>query len=239
VKAQCASCREIVSLDFRLAEGGIDVSCGACGETYFVAAAAPSPVTPRVGEAIVCPKCGREQAPAEACRGCGLLVERFDEFRRRDDEDVPPAVVAAWERCLAAWDDAAEHERLVEVVAAHRAYGWGARRYRDALRGRPDDAVARARLTRMARMAEAALRSTATPRPEPRAKEPFKGAVVLLVVLAFIAVVSGVYAMFRTRAATGSDTTGTRTPATKVPGGGAANPTQPLPSPGATPPPRR
>jgi hypothetical protein len=161
-----------------------------------------------------CPKCGAAVS-GDACRGCGLLASRFDEFRASDDAAADPPVVAAWEQALAAWDEPARHDRFVELASEKGAYAYAARRYRERLRADPDDAVARGRLDRITRMAEAALLATAHARKLAGTKEPYRGSVLVLVLLLVGIAIGGIYAMTRHKSTTAVQD-GRRTPVPPV-----------------------
>jgi len=221
MKLQCDLCREIVAADFTVGSAGIEVSCPACGGHFTVAAtrvttaARPRPRTstaPPDGPTMTCPKCSEVQRVAPACRACGLLQARMDDFARDQEAQVPDVVRAAWAACEARWSDDAAHERLVSAVAATTSYPWAARRYREALRLRPDDATAAAQIERLARMAEATLRASATTRKD-TARKPYRGVIAVLVVLVAVAAAGAIYAV---ATGAGDHGSGRRTPATRA-----------------------
>ena len=151
-----------------------------------------------------CPKCDDDQPAAPACRSCGLLADRMADFARDRDAHVPPEVAAAWQRVGDHWSDDAAHEAFVRAVTAAMAYPWAALRYRDALRLRPDDAVAAAQLARLARMAEATLMASASRKPEAKAR-PYRAAVAMLIAILVLAVIAVAYAVVTTRQRGGSE----------------------------------
>jgi len=167
-----------------------------------------------------CPKCQFELAPgAAACGACGLAAEHFEAFER-DPVASPPEVMAAWQACMATWDDDAAHERFRAAVAAAGAFATGAGAYRQAARERTGDERAADGLARVQRMAEAALLT------RPLAAElsrdarrsggrPYRGAALVLAVLLMVAVL-GTIAAFMIRSTRGESP---ETPRKGAPGG--------------------
>ncbi len=80
------------------------------------------------------------------------------------DELVPDRIVEAWNACRAAWDDAAAHDRAASLALTLDVQPWLARQYRAVMRERPDDAIARARLERLVKIAQAAVLASGTTR---------------------------------------------------------------------------
>lgn len=204
MKLQCDLCRDIVVADFAVAGDAIEVHCPSCGKQFRVGATrgaeivrlepaarrAPAPDE----QAMTCPKCGDAQPAAPACRSCGLLATRMADFERDRDVQVPAEVTAAWTELDASWSEAEAHDRFIKIVAAAMAYPWAAKRYRDALRLRPDDRLAAEQLARLAKMAEATLFATAT-RKEPEKAKPYRGALVLLAAMTLLIFVGLAYAV--------------------------------------------
>jgi hypothetical protein len=116
------------------------------------------------------------------------------DFERDRDVQVPAEVTAAWTALDASWSDADAHDRFVKIVAAAMAYPWAAKRYRDALRLRPDDRLAAEQLARLSRMAEATLFATAA-RKETDKPKPYRGALVLLAAMTLLIFVGLAYAV--------------------------------------------
>lgn len=147
-----------------------------------------------------CPKCQSELAPgAAACPACGLAADNFEAFQR-DPIATPPDVMSAWLACGAAWEDDAAHERFRAAVAGAGAFAFAAGAYRQAARERPGDERAADGLTRVQRMAEAALLTRPVAVEVSRAagpwgRGPFRGPALLLVVLLLLAIL-GVIAAF-------------------------------------------
>lgn len=215
MKVQCDLCREIVVAELAIRGDRIEVHCPSCDGRFDVATAgkAPSlapvkfaPPAPEAidGDSMTCPKCGLVQRPADACRACGLRADKMASFTATDVA-AAPEVGAAWLACERAWSEPAAHEEVARVAAAFGAYAWLARRYRDRLRGYPDDAVAAARLAAVTRMAEAALRAGATAQrdggpgaPGAAAHKPYKSATAILVMLVLLAAAGTIYALVST-----------------------------------------
>lgn len=146
--------------------------------------------------AMTCPKCGTDQPEAPACRRCGLAADRMASFRSQSDAETPAHVVAAWTAVDAAWDDPTRHEKFVAAVVEAGAFPYAARQYRAAAAARPDDAVAKTQLERVGKMAEAALRATATQKPE-KGQMPYRNATVVLVACIIAIVFAVAYALLR------------------------------------------
>jgi hypothetical protein len=151
------------------------------------------------GPTMTCPKCGTVQRPADACRQCGLRADKMKGFSAAD-EAASPALTAAWAKCLATWSDPDAHEELAKVAAAHGAYAWVARRYRDRLREQPQNATAAQRLAAITRITEASLRAGAAVRPDAKGAghKPYKSALTILIALVLLAAAGTIYAMVAT-----------------------------------------
>jgi len=202
MKIQCQLCKEIVELEsFRSSDAGIDITCAACGEAFFVPTPAAetaedSEPTAPSGARMRCPKCDSEQPEADACRACGLAADRFADFAARAD-DGNPELALLWQACVDRWDQPAAHDRFIEANSADGAFAYGARRYRQTLRERPGDERARSGLDRLTRMAEATLLSSAAARKSAQPDEPFKSVVLLMVALVALVGIGGVYLLLR------------------------------------------
>lgn len=143
-----------------------------------------------------CPKCGTARDLARThCAACGLAHDRMAAFARARD-DVPAALVRAWDDAVAGWDDVRRHDELLRLATQHDAFAWAAARYRERVRARPDDAVGTERLDRVKRAAEATLLANAAARQR-RAPEPYRNTMMLLGLM-IIAIVAGLaYAIAR------------------------------------------
>ena len=104
---------------------------------------------------------------------------------------APPSEIlgAAWEGCLAAWDDQKRHDALLQLVAANGTYAWAAGRYRSVTAERPDDAVAKRQLERLSRAAMATMFASATARRDNEPK-PYRATMAILVMM-IVAIVAG------------------------------------------------
>jgi hypothetical protein len=208
LKVQCELCKEIVELTyFRPSARGIDITCSACGRSYFVQAPAKVGGSEAEPGAIFCPKCGEpSRAGASSCRRCGLAVERFEQFR---DELATPAsdpLQTLWGACEADWVNPSAHERFLAAAAVAESYQFAAAAYRNALRDRPGDQVAERYLAEVRRRAEAhLLQSAAAGRYQDDVKEPFRNLTLLMVVLVALAAVGLVYAFFMSGGAVAPD----------------------------------
>lgn len=200
MKIICPLCDATVAIGrFVASSDGIEVHCTACGDDFSVStggevleAAPPVELGP---EELRCPKCLVVQPRAASCRQCGLRAERMDDFAAAQDDEAPPELVRLWRQLEASWHDDAAHDRFVEAASARGAFAYAARRYRSVAAERPTDRRGPARLARLSRMAEAALLAAAAGRSikaEP-GSEPYKGVVLMLVGLLFLAGLGGAY----------------------------------------------
>ena len=133
-----------------------------------------------------CPKCDATAGDGP-CPRCGLDPAHAATWQARAAEPPTAALGEAWEAALAAWSDEPAHERAAALALASGDYAWLAARYRAVQRERPDDAVARRQLDRLARRAEATLRATGGAPVRPRvttARIPYTALVVIAVVIA-------------------------------------------------------
>jgi hypothetical protein len=185
MKAQCERCREIVELGFSLAAGGIDVTCPACKQAYFVAAstATAAPVVPVAPVAepggTPCPKCGHRQSGGESCKKCGLVFARW----------TPAAAAAAsvdaeaerlWAQVLEAWDQPARHDAVLAAVQRGGHFAWLAARYRQAKdeRGAADAMTARG-LERLEKVVVTTLVMSGSKR-ETAATVPYRNTIIVM-----------------------------------------------------------
>lgn len=147
---------------------------------------------------MTCPKCGAEQAIATACRRCGLTTTLMAKFKDQDDAFQSPGVTQAWIQCELNWNEPDKHEKFVAAVVEANAFAWAARKYRAAGAKRPGDTIAPAQTQRLGKMAEAALKATATVKPE-KATNPYKGTTVLLAACIVALVFGLLYAVIQSR----------------------------------------
>lgn len=193
MKVQCDRCREIVGLEFGLAERGIEVHCPSCDARYTVAAtSAGGAAAPSLPPPTTCPKCGEGQPKAEACRRCGLIFAKWRGVEGLADASAPRVDdaregAALWAACEAAWEDGAAHDRFLVHVQRTSAYAYAAARYRAAQAQRGGaDPVAAERLKRVRAMAEAALLATAAAEKNPKESTPYRASMVVLAVLVLL-----------------------------------------------------
>jgi predicted RNA-binding Zn-ribbon protein involved in translation (DUF1610 family) len=206
VRVECESCRELVAASLAVEAGAVRASCPACGHITRAALAAPA----LASDAPLCPKCGAVRRPdAASCVTCGLAVVRMEAYSDARDAAVADVVRAAWDHAVEAWSEAARHDELLRLVAAHNGYAWAAGRYRT----RPGDAIAARQLDRLRRAAEATMLASATARPDAAAR-PYRAAIGVLAVLIVVILVGVVYAVIRQPGATAA--VPTAVPATPV-----------------------
>lgn len=143
-------------------------------------------------DAPTCPKCGAVRtAAATACPACGLAVERMASFATELEATVPDIARAAWERARASWEDPAAHDELLRLVTLHGCYAWAATRYRQV---GSDDPIAARQLTRVRKAAEAALVTSASPRPAKPG--PYRSTLYVLGVLILALLLGMAYASY-------------------------------------------
>lgn len=214
MKIQCVLCKEIVSIGaFKPSSDGIRVRCAACQQEFFLPASGEREAAKRLAkpatkeapaegdepedpEAIDCPKCFQPVSAAQsACAGCGLMRERFDSFAAEAAGAAPPALEALWEACEAHWEDADAHEKFVELAAGGDDFAYAARRYRQVIRRRPRDTVARLQLERIAKMTEAAMMARKAVVVEEEGMSHYKGLVILLVLLVVVGGAAGYWVL--------------------------------------------
>lgn len=170
-------------------------------------------VAPATAES--CPKCGAPRRAERACPRCGLAAHRMAAFAHARDAAVRPAVAAAWDRVLEAWDEQGRHDALLRLVAEHDAYVWAAGKYRDAKRSQPAspspfrtypdhaiDAIADRQLDRMRRAAEATLFASATARERRGRPSPYRASIGVIIMFV-IAIAAGTVFMSIARPKTG------------------------------------
>ena len=200
---------------FSVESGSIRLRCVACRQPYSITedgvlrgpehqsgalptSTAPPPVVAE--PAMVCPKCVHEQVESKACCRCGLLAERFDSYANELAQDMSSEVAAAWEHCVNNWEHDHAHAQFVDVAAAENRFAWAARRYTEQKLQRPGDSRCDAQLEKVSRMVEAALVMTPVRRSEP-AGPRYKKPLILLIVLVFLAVAIGMFAVITQRRA--------------------------------------
>lgn len=95
-----------------------------------------------------------------ACARCGLSVEKMDTWTATDAPS--DALAAAWDDCVAHWDDPEKHDRAASLALTLGEQPWLARQYRAVVRERPGDTIAAKRLERTGKIVAAAMLATAT-----------------------------------------------------------------------------
>jgi hypothetical protein len=167
VRIECEQCRALVEPIWSIDGAALLARCPACGGESRATAATPSTSPPppptTTADARECPKCGLRPVTGEACARCGLAVERMADWAAADT--ASDALVAAWEDCVAHWDDPAKHDRAASLALTLGEQPWLARHYRAVLRERPGDVIAAARLERTGKIAQAAILATASMPP--------------------------------------------------------------------------
>ena len=104
--------------------------------------------------------------------------------------EVPAEVVAAWARITASWEDQAQHDALIGLVAQHGCFAWAAARYRE----RVDDPIAKRQQERLRKAATATMLATATVRTGPE-EQPYRATILVFVVLLVALAAGGLYAL--------------------------------------------
>jgi hypothetical protein len=105
----------------------------------------------------------------------------------------PPDVLTdAWTELAEHWDEQARHDALLGMVAQHDCYAWAAAQYK----ARGDDPIAVRQLERIRKALFATMMVTATRKPD-TAKVPFKGSILVLVLVVILTAVGLVYLQFR------------------------------------------
>jgi hypothetical protein len=160
VRIECVACRALVEPTWSVTGGELVARCPACnGESRATLATSAPSTTDVSSPGTECPKCGLRPVTGDACARCGLRVEKMDSWAAA--ATVPDALTAAWDACLAAWEDPETHDRAASLALSLGEQPWLARQYRAVLRDRPADPIAVARLERANKIAQAAVLATA------------------------------------------------------------------------------
>jgi hypothetical protein len=105
---------------------------------------------------------------------------------------VNAALEAAWQDVTQHWDEAPRHDALLGVVAHYSAYAWLAQQYRQ----RGDDPIAQRQLERIRKAAIATMFATQTHKRQAE-KMPFKGSLLVLLLVGILTGVGLIYLHFR------------------------------------------
>ena len=106
--------------------------------------------------------------------------------------EPPENVTRAWSELVEHWDEQARHDAVLGMVAQADCYAWAARQYK----ARGDDPIAARQLERIRKALFATMMVTATRKPDPT-KVPFKGSILVLVIVVILTAVGLVYLQFR------------------------------------------
>jgi hypothetical protein len=106
---------------------------------------------------------------------------------------APDALRAAWDalrspdgsqpyRDGGPWSDQAGHDEVLRLATQYDGYAWAAARYREVVRVRPNDAIAKRELERLRRAAEVTMLTTAIARVD-RTPKPYRASIAMFVLL--------------------------------------------------------
>jgi hypothetical protein len=159
---------------------------------------ARSPLAP---PSTTCPKCDSPLSPSEpACPSCGLKRVMFARFRASAGDRVPPGLERMWRRVESSWGDPELHEQFLAQVSLCGAYAYAASCYRRAARARQSDAIAKLQLERLSRMVHAVMAVSAVRAQSKTGSRPYRGLVVLLIMLVALGGVASIF-LFKRRGA--------------------------------------
>jgi hypothetical protein len=184
VRIECEQCHALVDPTWSLSDGAIVARCPTCSHESRARVEMPPPSSTSDAGGRECPKCGLRPVTGDACARCGLTVERMASWAASDH--ASDALAAAWEDCIAHWDDPAKHDRAASLALTSGEQPWLARQYRSVLRDRPGDAVAAARLERTGKIVQAAILATAR-MPPPGGYRRGSSMALLLVLILMVA----------------------------------------------------
>ena len=212
MRIECPTCHELVPLDSFVVRGNrIEQTCAACSATIRAESSAKSAAgkaesgAADFGKAERCPKCQATlEDGLEACARCGLARDKFSDFDGAD-ADAPEQLVELWNQCVDDWDDQEIHRKFLDEASDLGAYAYAARCYRRRQVEHADDSTSVAQLNRIARMAEARLKTTVVASSPSEGKKPYRGVLILLLLLAMLAAVLGIAVLLRNLASERGD----------------------------------
>ncbi len=198
VRIECSSCHEITSATLvSAAKGTATLECDGCGGHTTISVPLPSITegSESVGSEPVgsCPKCGQPVSDGVThCPACGLDREKFVGFSLGDPQELS-RLTDGWQVVESRWQDDSAHEEFAANVVVSGSYGLAARCYRQAAADPARAQRAEKMLERMRSMATAALLSR---KPKlVQEKEPYRGVLILLMVILFIGAGVGIVLM--------------------------------------------
>lgn len=215
MRIECTQCQKLFEADTAIVvDAEVRFLCTNCDAPQVVSLAS-EPVSPGTTTSVsepagtACPKCAAPvDMELDACASCGLATLLFAEYQADESKD-DHELEDAWQRLNENWQAEEQHEDFMRHVASTGDFRGGAARYRVSQRDASRAARSSKMLNRIQTMAAAALLST---KPQlAREKEPFKGAVVLLIFMVTVAAAGGLYAFFKSNSAKPKDS-GARSP---------------------------
>jgi DNA-directed RNA polymerase subunit RPC12/RpoP len=209
MRIECVECRALVEPTWSVDGAALVARCPQCnGESRAVMAGAV-PAKTSEGTGAECPKCGLRPVTGAACARCGLEVGRMATWVASDT--ATDRLVVAWEDCITHWDDAAVHDHAASLALTLDEQPWLARKYRAILRDRPDDAIARYRLERIGKIAQAAVLATAV---APRTGGYRRGSSLAILLVLVLLIMGGLaWGLYLANQEAPAGATPTRTPA--------------------------
>ncbi len=168
------------------------MACDGCGFHTTLSVAKPS-ISPSPNAIGGCPKCGQLVSDEVThCPTCGLDKDKFVGFSSGDPLELS-LLMDGWQVVEDRWLDDSAHEEFAASVVMSENYGLAARCYRQAAADPTRAQRADQMLERMRSMATAALLSRRPTLVEE--KEPYRGVLLLLMVMLFIGAGVGIVLM--------------------------------------------
>ncbi len=206
MRIECPQCQTLFDVESaELNAGEVRISCTSC-EASLSLPLAPKAKAEAKAEAktespaasgLVCPKCSaRVDAGVNACNSCGLSTALFADFEH-DGLGEDHELEDAWQQVCEEWSSDERHEDFMKLVASSGDYRIAALCYRGSAADAAHSQRSEQMLKRIHSMASVALLST---RPKIAAeREPFRGVVILLIALIFLAGAIGMYFIFKSK----------------------------------------